>query len=513
MEVCLGMALYAWKKYLIKILQQLKEDRETENSITNLLLYEKDNKNNTPTSIFEMRLLTSKRQEKQMLKILECCRLHYNAVLGEALKRLNKIKEDPEYKKIIAIPKDTKENKKLRGDGFKMLNEKYGFTKASIQIWGTTSKNSSKFINKHAGVHVLQNLSDRAFAAVQKVALHKAKKVNFVKKGDYKSIRGKNNKTFLRFQGNKALISDMVIKCKVRKNDEFYKHFLRHEIKYCQLVVREIGNSYKFFIQIAYEGNPYPKVTLGEGKSCPDIGPSTIALCEKDKVSLERFCSEILFQYKVISKLQRKLSRKLRLANPQNFDEKGAIRKGKKTWNRSKTYLKLARKIADLNRRLAQTRRKLHGERINMIVSNCDTLAAEKLSYKAFQKLYGTSVAKTAPGQFMDRLKAKITNLGGAYIDIKTYHTKLSQTCICGHIAKKKLSERIHRCPQCGLVIQRDILSAFLGLYVPKSGKSVNLKKARKDFEAYKPLIDDCMKELKELKKANSNKICSTFGI
>ena len=509
------MALYAWKKYLIKITNQLYENKDVEvnGSVIDMILYGKDEKNKTPTSIFEMRLLTSKNQSKKLLKLLDCCRMHYNAVLGEALKRLNNIKADPRYKEIIAIPKDTKENKSLRAAGFKELNEKHNFTKASIQIWGTASKNNSKFINKHAGAHVLQNLSDRAFAAVEKVALHKAKKVNFLKKGDYRSIRGKNNETFLRFQDNKALISDMVIKCKVRKNDKVYEHFLRHKIKYCQLVTKEIGNSIKFFIQIAYEGNPYPKVKLGEGKSCPDIGPSTIALCEDNKVSLERFCDEIISQYKTISKLQRKLSRKLRLANPQNFDEKGAIKKGKKTWNRSKTYLKLNRKIADLNRRLAQTRRKLHGERINHIVSNCDTLAAEKLSYKAFQKMFGTSVAKTAPGQFMDRLKKKITMLGGTYIDIKTYETKLSQTCLCGHVAKKKLSDRIHKCPHCGLVIQRDILSAYLGRYVSKSGKSVNLKKARKYFEEYEKLIDDCMNELKELKKTKSNKICSSFGI
>lgn len=507
------MALYAWKKYLIKIMNELQENKKINDSAIQMIHYDKDDNDKTPTSIFQMRLLASKNQSKKLLKILDMCRMHYNAVLGEALKRLDKIKADPKYKEIIAIPKDTKENKALRNQGFKELNEKYGFTKADIQKWGTASKNNSKFINKHVGVHVLQNLSDRAFASVQKVALHKAKKVNFLKKGDFKSIRGKNNETFLRFQNNKALISDMIINCKVRKNDKVYQHFLRHEIKYCQLVAKKIGNSYKFFIQIAYEGNPYPKVKLGKGKSCPDIGPSTIALCEKDKVSLERFCAEILSQYKVISRLQKKLSRKLRLANPQNFDEKGAIKKGKKTWNKSKTYLKLERKIADLNRRLAETRRKLHGERINLIVSNCDTLAAEKLSYKAFQKMFGTSVAKTAPGQFIDRLKERITNLGGTYIDINTYHTKLSQTCICGYVAKKNLSDRIHRCPKCGLVIQRDILSSYLGLYVSKNGKTVNLKKARKDFENYKPLIDKCMKELTELKKIKSNKICSTFGI
>jgi transposase len=35
-----------------------------------------------------------------------------------------------------------------------------------------------------------------------------------------------------------------------------------------------------------------------------------------------------------------------------------------------------------------------------------------------------------------------------------------SQTCICGFSFPKKLSERIHRCPNCGLVMGRDQVSA-----------------------------------------------------
>ncbi len=37
-----------------------------------------------------------------------------------------------------------------------------------------------------------------------------------------------------------------------------------------------------------------------------------------------------------------------------------------------------------------------------------------------------------------------------------------SQTCLCGHKVPKKLKVRVHKCPQCGLILNRDHVSAIL---------------------------------------------------
>src|SRR4030065_2012417 len=37
-----------------------------------------------------------------------------------------------------------------------------------------------------------------------------------------------------------------------------------------------------------------------------------------------------------------------------------------------------------------------------------------------------------------------------------------SQTCICGYPVPKNLSVRIHRCPSCGLILDRDHVSAMV---------------------------------------------------
>jgi hypothetical protein len=41
---------------------------------------------------------------------------------------------------------------------------------------------------------------------------------------------------------------------------------------------------------------------------------------------------------------------------------------------------------------------------------------------------------------------------------------RLSQTCLCGAIVRKSLSERVHSCP-CGIIVQRDVWSAYLARF------------------------------------------------
>jgi transposase len=82
---------------------------------------------------------------------------------------------------------------------------------------------------------------------------------------------------------------------------------------------------------------------------------------------------------------------------------------------------------------------------------------AEKLSHKSFQKNYGKSVSKKASGMFVSILHRKAENAGGKVIEFSTKTTKLSQTCQCGNIIKKPLSQRRHICPVCGIKAQRDL--------------------------------------------------------
>ena len=99
----------------------------------------------------------------------------------------------------------------------------------------------------------------------------------------------------------------------------------------------------------------------------------------------------------------------------------------------------------------------------------------EKISKKWLQKLYGKSVGLRAPGMYASELKRKAESAGGSYSEFPTQTTKLSQTCVCGRQKKKKLSDRVQDC-ECGVYCQRDLFSAYLGLFVEASGEGKNIK-------------------------------------
>jgi transposase len=201
------------------------------------------------------------------------------------------------------------------------------------------------------------------------------------------------------------------------------------------------------------------------------LGPSTIALVPREaKASLELFCEQLAPDEQKICRLHRQMDRKLRAANPGNYDEQGRMKKhGTKRlhWKSSRTYEKMRRRKATKDRKLAAHRKSLHGKKVHELVAMGNTVILEKLSYKAWQKQYGRSVGLRAPGMFVSMLKRTVVSTGGTLLEVPTRQAKLSQFCHgCGRCLKKPLSQRWHQCA-CGIgPVQRDLYSAFLAAYL-----------------------------------------------
>lgn len=171
-------------------------------------------KDKTPSFVATIRLKTNLKEEKQLLVLSDCARLLYNACLGECLKRLKKVQGTELYKETIQLSKTSEADVEKRRANFKYLNETFGFTDASIQSFGTKTKNDSKFIAEHLGTHVCQKVSTRAFKATQKYAFKRAKKVRFKRKGEFVTVEGKNNKTFLTYSNGYVLVGkNLTLKC------------------------------------------------------------------------------------------------------------------------------------------------------------------------------------------------------------------------------------------------------------------------------------------------------------
>ncbi|WP_307196950.1 transposase [Neobacillus niacini] len=451
-----------------------------------------------------MRLKTNMMQEKHLLMLSDCGRQLYNACLGESLKRLKAIQNTELYKETIRLSRTSETDIEKRRANFKYLNETFRFTDYSIQSFGTKTKNDSKFIANHLGTHICQKLSTRAFKAVQKFAFKKAKKVKFKRKGEFVSLEGKNNRTFLTYSNGFVFVGkNLSLKCLFDPKDKWMQNALKHKIKYCRIIKKEVKGKNRFYVQLILEGHPYRKYEIGKEGIGLDVGPSTIAIVGESEAELKEFCEEVVTIDKEKRRINRKMDRQRRANNPNNYQSNGVVKKGKKKWVNSKRYIKTRSEHRELERKIKEVRKHLHGRDTNQILQQASSIQTEKLSYKAFQKIFGKSISRKAPSMFLKMLKRKVTSQGGTFREFPTYSTKLSQTCHCGAIKKKRLKDRWHTC-DCGVHAQRDLYSAFLARYVSKSDH-VNIQKAEKDWFQISRVLEECISKLKNRKSERTS--------
>lgn len=431
----------------------------------------KSSKTRSPTFITEIPLVISCTDAGILASRFEAGRQLYNACLNEAMRRLKLVKQSKKYQEAKKL-----KNKKERAKAFTEANQAYGYSEYALHRFATTIRKS--WIGKHIDSSPAYKLATRAFGASQKVAFGRAKKVRFKGKNQLDSLEGNSNKQGIRWQKETLVWGNLKLKPYLKTYDPVITHGLNSRIKYVRLLRRRLNGKLFYYAQLICEGKPFkkPKNQLGVGVVGLDIGPSTIAIVGDHSAKLTLFAPELKFVDKEIRRLQRRMERSRRANNPNNYNpdfvnikgckKKGTVKKGYKIWNDSKTYLSSRNTKANLERKLAAHRKSLHGRLVNEILGLGNTIKLEKLSYKAFQRRFGKSVGKRAPGEFVSHLKRKAESAGANVIEFSTKTTKLSQTCHqCGSVKKKNLSDRIHKC-DCGILCQRDLYSAFLSKFV-----------------------------------------------
>ena len=270
----------------------------------------------------------------------------YNLCLRHCIKQLNRLKRDKKYKKFVKTLKSVNrklEKKNLPQDEIKRLKEtktsfinkikklekEYQFTENDIQKYAKVPR---EFNGKVLNSNIVQKIASTAFNAVKKIQYRKAKKVKFKKKGEI-SLEGKNNKTGFIFD-----IRIMKLKlgqklfCNLKTLDKRQRNCFKNRIKFCRVLKRYIRGKKRYFLQIVFEGTPEVDFQIGEGEVGLDLGTSTVAISSKNEVKLLKL-SETELERKKIRNLQRSLERKRRIANPDNYDEKGRVKKKKRNGN------------------------------------------------------------------------------------------------------------------------------------------------------------------------------------
>jgi hypothetical protein len=443
-------------------------------------------KEQTPTFLLELPLVVDAAQAKRLCAHLEAGRQLYNALLSTGQRRLRQMRADPAWQAARAIPRSRKQERQA---AFSALREHYSFSEYGLHEAATRLRTG--WIAEHLDAVLAQTLATRAYRALNLVCLGKAKRVRFKSRSrGLSSIENKRNDTGLRFvlqnpeEGQQGVLiwkEDQLLAL-IDWKDPVVTYGLAHRMKYARLIRRPSSSpnaqgadrqGYRYFMQLALEGIPYhkPKHTVGTDTLGLDLGPSSIAIVpQQAEARLEVLGEQLMPDEKAIRRLQRKMDRQRRAANPENYDEKGRPKKRgpmRLHWKQSKGYQATRRKIATKERKLKAHRKSLHGRKVHEIVALGKTISTEKLSYQGWQKRYGKSVGLRAPGMLLDHLRRTVASTGGILREVPTRTTKLSQFCHgCGALVKKPLSQRWHRCA-CGIgPIQRDLYAAFLAAYL-----------------------------------------------
>ena len=377
----------------------------------------------TPTILLELPLCVDWSQESHLRAHLEAARCLYNALLGEASARLRQMRNDPAWAGARSIPRV---NKQERAQAFAALRKQYRFSEYELHEYAKRARVS--WIADHIDSTMAQTLATRAYQATNRVCVGKAKRVRFRSSArGMDSVEGKRNDVGLRFvldpnagDGGFLLWNTEVIPALVDWRDPVVQHGLHHPIKYVRLIRRKASSpraqgtdteGNRYFVQLVLEGHAFLKPKHAQAGTAIiglDIGPATLAIVpQQGKADLVTFCEELAPDTRKKRRLQRRMERQRRANNPENYDEKGRVKKHRKTrlrWKESRRYQASRRQHATAERKLAAHRKSLHGHLAHRISQVGNTIKIEQTSFKAWQKQYGRSIGLRAPGMFVAHL-------------------------------------------------------------------------------------------------------------
>lgn len=529
-------------------------------------------KYHTPLNVIEIEIKILPSQHYKMMRIGEHLRIIRNTVVGVLFKNYKQMVRTKKYRALmkqyrLVTEKMSKQNADIKlldneldslKEKLEELREKYNVTFDFARNFGAEMR-ERKFSLPDA-VTVL-SVCEMAWKSIEKILFSDGENPYFYKRNDFVTFQGKQAERCIILKKNKknselfVSHNGMNFSLIIKKTDLFIQESLSRIVHYMEnsveidkenverhlsgksilptyrirnnrIVRKEIRGKIRYFLQIVSEGNPVVKRkkdgsfrhTFGTGRIGGDIGTQSIAIFSKGKVLLKNLAERSNSSFKLereITNIQRYIDRSRRTMNPKNYNADGTIKKGKKTWVFSNRYLNAQRKLRNLQRKAAESRKYAHNEDINHFRTLGDELIIESMNIKALQKKakvatksdktgkwnkrkrFGKSILNRSPGYFIEQVKYRFRLTGGTVKEVNTWTFKASQY---DHVLdtenKKQLSKRWHTLP-CGTKIQRDLYSAFLLYCSEKDLQKPNNEMCHNTFEKFYQFHELCIKEIK----------------
>ena len=510
-------------------------------------------KESTPTYVVKILLDLKANDYRTVEKSMNVANSIYNDMLSEGKKRINRLRADENYWKLIKDYNNAKEHNKKRSNqkiDIKLINNQinnmvksYGLSQTDFERFLKDRRHNLDFY-KVLSTPEIQVIAKQAFNTIKNVIYFKSKLKNLKFKSKYKnsSFKNKRNDTGLILVNNEnnkyayKLILGNKHEINIKRNAfTAYQQncMLRAEkIKYVQIQKSKIKGKFRYYLVIYLQGTPPSKHTVGKGIVGCDNGLSTLAYVSDSKLKLIDLVPEKCLRIEEgIKRLNKQISRKLRLLNPDCYDENNKVIKGQKMTNRSNNLTKLMNRVQKKQRKMRIYRNELQNKICNKLLTQGNVIQLEKMNIKSLQKRsknirinpktnrpyskkrFGKNILKASPSSLVTLLKSKAVSRGAKIIEINTKDTKPSQyNHILNKDVKKSLNTRIYDLSDKYPNIQRDLYSAILNKYTlvhtknNKTTYTIDTPRLTSEFELYYKLIQQEITKIR-----NENKRLSWY--
>ena len=368
-------------------------------------------KTNTPSFVLELALQTTPADERRLARglFVAATRLN-NTLLQQGLRIVQALRSDPAWDAARKMPRTTGEQRKSRAQAFSEVRKAHGFTEYDFQGLAIHHKNAAGFHGRIPS-HVAQKLGTKVFSALEQYVLGARGKPRFKSaRRALHSVEGKNNEAGVRWNEDDGCVyleSTWAIAARMPdlRKDEWLWTALRAPTKYCRILWRIERGTKRWYVQLVQEGLAPLKATVAarladvakDATVGIDIGPSQLAWCSETEAGLFTFCAEVQEPQRLVRRLQRKADRQRRANNPDNFEPDGTVKKGRKTWVRSKRQGRTEQALRSAQSRTAARRKQAHGRDINRLLGKGRHFLHDGVSAKSLQKNFGKSVGARAP--------------------------------------------------------------------------------------------------------------------
>ena len=372
---------------------------------------------------------------QKVVKLSDKIRKAGNELIGLMRKNYNQLMRTKRYRKLLILYGSTKDEKKRKhfGDQLNEMQKQYDVT------WDFCRK-SMIYIGKKYNVDAVFALTkaEDIWRGMEKCLYGNGNILHFSKYGDLPCIRAKQMN-----RGIPIFVKDNKLQYKlgrtvfgIKINDRFQTDEVNAVLDY--LAEPEIMN------------NKAVQTLMDEAYCIDTYRPCYAVLVPK----------LIRGKYRVYLHLTIE-GRARRATNPQNYNEDGTIKKGRKTWRYSNHYKKLKKKHSELCRINTINRQLAINEDANYLRSLGDVFITEpknagRLMKRAKEttvnskgkinkkKRFGKSIKNRCPSGFQAAVEEKFKTTGGTYIEVPNDYRASQYDHTADDYIKKKLSDRMY---------------------------------------------------------------------